>query len=55
MNARRDHDGPEDIDAAFAEIVADLERDATFARWPEEETAESAPAAEEPRSEGPRE
>lgn len=34
MSARRDSsDGPEDIDAAFAEIVADLEQDETFARW----------------------
>lgn len=37
MNTRRDNpDGPEDIDATFAEIVADLERDSTFARWPED-------------------
>lgn len=37
MSTRRDSaDGPEDIDAAFAEIVADLERDATFSQWPEE-------------------
>ncbi|MGP4017240.1 DUF308 domain-containing protein [Saccharopolyspora sp. 5N708] len=42
MNTRRDNaDGPEDIDAAFAEIVADLERDSTFARWPED-TADRA-------------
>jgi hypothetical protein len=42
MNTRRDNaDGPEDIDAAFAEIVADLERDSTFARWPENATEDS--------------
>lgn len=38
MSARHDNaDGPEDIDAAFAEIVAGLERDEPMARWPEEE------------------
>lgn len=43
MNTRRDNpDGPEDIDAAFAEIVADLERDSTFARWPEDVSADRA-------------
>ncbi|MBE9373139.1 DUF308 domain-containing protein [Saccharopolyspora sp. HNM0983] len=37
MSTRRDSaDGPEDIDAAFAEIVADLEKDATFSQWPQE-------------------
>lgn len=37
MSTRRDSaDGPEDIDAAFAEIVADLEKDATFSQWPDE-------------------
>lgn len=38
MNTRHDNaDGPEDIDAAFAEIVAGLERDAPLGRWPETE------------------
>lgn len=38
MNARHDNtDGPEDIDAAFAEIVAGLEQDEPLARWPDEE------------------
>ncbi|MBB5156226.1 DUF308 domain-containing protein [Saccharopolyspora phatthalungensis] len=46
MNTRRDNaDGPEDIDAAFAEIVADLERDSTFARWPEDTSANAADTA----------
>ncbi|MEU5853440.1 DUF308 domain-containing protein [Saccharopolyspora shandongensis] len=46
MNTRRDNpDGPEDIDAAFAEIVADLERDSTFARWPEDVPGETTDAA----------
>lgn len=38
MSARHDNaDGPEDIDAAFAEIVAGLEQDAPIAHWPEEQ------------------
>ncbi|MFI0466487.1 DUF308 domain-containing protein [Saccharopolyspora sp. 5N102] len=46
MNTRRDNpDGPEDIDAAFAEIVADLERDSTFARWPEDAPGETTDTA----------
>ncbi|GAA4614114.1 DUF308 domain-containing protein [Saccharopolyspora hordei] len=50
MSTRRDNpDGPEDIDAAFAEIVADLERDATFARWPED----ADPGDEDDRTETP--
>ncbi|MCP2165324.1 hypothetical protein [Goodfellowiella coeruleoviolacea] len=32
----RGPDGPEDIDAAFAEIVAGLERDGLHARWPDQ-------------------
>jgi hypothetical protein len=37
MSARRDSaDGPEDIDAAFAEIVAELEQDPQLAQWPDE-------------------
>ncbi|MCI2421286.1 DUF308 domain-containing protein [Saccharopolyspora sp. K220] len=48
MNTRRDNaDGPEDIDAAFAEIVADLERDSTFARWPEEAADRAEDTGEE--------
>ncbi len=47
MSARHDSsDGPEDIDAAFAEIVADLERDTKFGKWPGEDDAEQ-PAADE--------
>ncbi|RRO14885.1 DUF308 domain-containing protein [Saccharopolyspora rhizosphaerae] len=44
-------DGPEDIDAAFAEIVADLERDTKFGRWPgEDEPAKtSSEDDQEPR------
>ncbi|MER7014322.1 DUF308 domain-containing protein [Saccharopolyspora sp. NPDC000359] len=50
MSTRHDStDGPEDIDAAFAEIVADLERDETFARWPEDRE----PADEGGRAEAP--
>lgn len=38
MSTRRDNaDGPEDIDARFAEIIAGLERDEPMARWPDEE------------------
>ncbi|GAB3281318.1 hypothetical protein [Parasphingorhabdus pacifica] len=38
MSTRHDNaDGPEDIDAAFAEIVAGLERDAPMSRWPAED------------------
>lgn len=40
MSARRDNaDGPEDIDAAFAEIVAGLEQDEQLARWPDEDSS----------------
>lgn len=36
MNTRHDNaDGPEDIDKAFAEIVAELERDAPLPQWPD--------------------
>ncbi|WNV83561.1 hypothetical protein [Umezawaea sp. Da 62-37] len=36
MDSRRDStDGPEDVDAAFAEIVASLERDGMGANWPD--------------------
>lgn len=45
MSTRHDNaDGPEDIDAAFAEIVAGLERDAPMSRWPED----TGRVAEEP-------
>ncbi|WP_406692207.1 DUF308 domain-containing protein [Saccharopolyspora sp. ID03-671] len=45
MSARHNSsDGPEDIDAAFAEIVADLERDEEFGKWPGE--GESADESE---------
>jgi len=58
MSARRDNaDGPEDIDAAFAEIVAGLEQDEQLARWPDEESArldEPEPDAPEPPESGPR-
>jgi hypothetical protein len=41
MNTRHDNaDGPEDIDAAFAEIVAGLERDAPLGRWPDTDEAD---------------
>ncbi|GAA0537687.1 hypothetical protein GCM10011581_38420 [Saccharopolyspora subtropica] len=52
MTTRRDNpDGPEDIDAAFAEIVADLERDSMFSRfsrWPDADRAEKPEDAAEP-------
>ncbi|SDQ07006.1 hypothetical protein [Actinopolyspora saharensis] len=69
MNTRQGNsDGPEDIDKAFAEIVAELERDSSVPQWPEEssgrpssETASATetsppPAAEEPSGteKGPR-
>ncbi|KAA5826784.1 DUF308 domain-containing protein [Saccharopolyspora hirsuta] len=55
MSTRRDSaDGPEDIDAAFAEIVADLERDETFARWPDDrEPADEGERTEAPPAVGP--
>lgn len=47
MSARRDSaDGPEDIDAAFAEIVAELEQDPRLARWPDERGPEPADPAD---------
>lgn len=37
MDSRRDSmDGPEGVDAAFAEIVASLERDGVGADWPDQ-------------------
>ncbi|MFR9729190.1 DUF308 domain-containing protein [Saccharopolyspora sp. MS10] len=51
MSTRHENaDGPEDIDAAFAEIVAGLERDEPMARWPEEA---ARPDPEPPRETGP--
>jgi hypothetical protein len=49
MSARHNSsDGPEDIDAAFAEIVADLERDTKFGKWPgEDDDAQPQPSPEE--------
>lgn len=52
MNTRHDNaDGPDDIDAAFAEIVAELERDTPLPRWPEngpETTGSGATSATDP-------
>lgn len=49
MSARHNSsDGPEDIDAAFAEIVADLERDTKFGKWPgKDDDAQPHPSPEE--------
>lgn len=44
MSARHDNaDGPEDIDAAFAEIVAGLEQEAPLAQWPDEQAPQPWP------------
>lgn len=53
MSARHDNaDGPEDIDAAFAEIVAGIEQEAP--RWPEGlDAGGSEPADRAPRTSGP--
>ncbi|RCW44045.1 hypothetical protein DFQ14_105190 [Halopolyspora algeriensis] len=65
MNTRHGNaDGPEDIDAAFAEIVAELERDDTpLPKWPVDSSraedsdpvdpARSASAGSEPAAEHP--
>lgn len=55
MSTRRDNaDGPEDIDAAFAEIVAGLERDAPMSRWPSDDSTEDADTDEsDARASGP--
>ncbi len=52
MSARHDNaDGPEDIDAAFAEIVAGLEQEAP--RWPEgPDPGSSAPVDRGPNTSG---
>ncbi|WP_337960537.1 hypothetical protein [Kutzneria chonburiensis] len=51
MTGRGNTDGPEDVDAAFAEIVAGLERDGMGVRWPEDQpaTRQETSAAEETR------
>ena len=58
MNTRHDNpDGPEDIDAAFAEIIAGLQRDAPMSSWPDEPNADEAaagPAKVQDGEEGPR-
>lgn len=36
MSGRAGKDGPEDVDAAFAEIVAELEREGVAVKWPDE-------------------
>lgn len=47
MNTRHDNpDGPEDIDAAFAEIVAGLRQDMPMSSWPEDATADDGSAGE---------
>ncbi|GAB3550317.1 hypothetical protein J2S53_001879 [Actinopolyspora lacussalsi] len=62
MNTRHENaDGPEDIDKAFAEIVAELERDSSLPQWPGESgtaspttsggTATTGDASTEPPSE----
>ncbi|GAA3361517.1 DUF308 domain-containing protein [Saccharopolyspora gregorii] len=49
MSTRHENaDGPEDIDAAFAEIVAGLEQDEPMARWPEEQDRGTEDAAPKP-------
>ncbi|MEV6611974.1 hypothetical protein [Kutzneria sp. NPDC051319] len=51
MTGRGNTDGPENVDAAFAEIVAGLERDGMGVRWPEDQPAarQDTSAAEETR------
>ena len=51
MTGRGNTDGPENVDAAFAEIVAGLERDGVGMRWPEDQPAarQDTSAAEETR------
>ncbi|WP_041837436.1 hypothetical protein [Actinosynnema mirum] len=50
MDSRRDSNGPEDVDAAFAEIVAGLERDGVGSRWPDEAEAKSEKAEKSEKS-----
>lgn len=58
MNTRHGSpDGPEDIDAAFAKIVAGLQRDTPMSSWPAESKADepaAGPAPVEEAAEGPR-
>ncbi len=50
MSARHNSsDGPEDIDAAFAEIVRDLERDTKFGKWPGEDDSAEPTSDEQTR------
>lgn len=44
-------DGPEDIDARFAEIVADLEGEVSWGDWPEQQGERSTDDASTPRTE----
>ncbi|CCH28966.1 hypothetical protein ABZ816_39305 [Actinosynnema sp. NPDC047251] len=47
MNSRRDStDGPEDVDATFAEIVAGLEREGVGRTWPDADDAAADAAAD---------
>ncbi|MBA8825628.1 hypothetical protein FHX42_002994 [Saccharopolyspora lacisalsi] len=56
MNARHDNaDGPEDIDAAFAEIVAEIERDEPLPRWPHAGSETDDSSVPEPPSSAPAE
>jgi hypothetical protein len=41
-------DGPDDVDAAFAEIVAGLARDGVAPNWPEHDEANEPPAGHTP-------
>ncbi|MEV0681880.1 hypothetical protein AB0I60_35705 [Actinosynnema sp. NPDC050436] len=44
MNSRRDStDGPEDVDATFAEIVAGLEREGVGRNWPADDDPDGEP------------
>ncbi|CAM01019.1 hypothetical protein A8924_2105 [Saccharopolyspora erythraea NRRL 2338] len=53
MNTRHDRsDGPDDIDAAFAEIVAGLEREGGVVKWPDSGD-DSGQAAEKATREEP--
>jgi len=51
LTGRGNADGPEDVDAAFAEIVAGLERDGVGMRWPSDQpaTRQDTAAVEETR------
>ncbi|ASU79551.1 hypothetical protein CDG81_16165 [Actinopolyspora erythraea] len=54
MNTRHENaDGPEDIDKAFAEIVAELERDSSLPQWPGDSGTEAAAATGTTNSEAP--